>query len=485
MNDEFSFPDLSECQRVASILEGDLVLESSNLFSGFLWRARWHSSTCESCQREHPRVLVSLTAMIEQAEMGLALEIDEIRGEYMRKASEIARRSILSRPAGSIFALDEVLLMQRRSLGITEQSSGEDETALLLMRELACAGQRVKQVFAAVHGEGLAWFNVVPDLSDDDQDHARKECAGLVRHLSAESRQFAFSVALAAELFPDLAWTPVSDPPQGVHLGVLYKVILSAARGYVDTYLEDLAAQSWHSGAQPRLGKAEPLQNATLSQSKLHPIEIDVDEVESVYEAQTVMMDVQSDLMERVSRLEDWRGAQDESEKVTLAIDAECEATWRNALGSRFDELAKETQGFLRHAEGFFTHPRNEHDFTSAVLDLMKAFEFEFRRRVIVPLIDDLQRIAVTDSTFKGELSTLTLGQNLRLFQKYSLKTEVLFHERLGVEHTNVCNAIARVNREKDAKHLGKKTEAQARNFRASFFGKESVLNALLPKLAS
>lgn len=429
-------------------------------------------------------MLVSLAAMIEQAEMGLAFEIDEIRGEYMRKTSEIARRSILSRPAGSIFALDEVLLMEC-SPWTMEQSSGEDKTALLLMRELAFAGRRVKQVFAAVHGEGLAWFNVVPDLSHDDQDHARKECAGLVRHLSAESRQFAFSVALAAELLPDLAWAPDSDPPRGVHLGVLYKVILSAARGYVDTYLEDPALQPLHSGGQPRSGKSEPLQNVTLSQSGSHRIETDVDEVASVYEAQTVMMDVQSDLMERVGRLEDWRGAEAESRSVSINIDAECEATWRNAPGSRFDELAKETQEFLRHAEAFFTHPRNEHDFTSAVLDLTKAFEFEFHQRVILPLFDDLERIAVTDSTFKGELSTFTLGQNLKFFQKHSLKIGALFHERLGLEHGNVCNAIARVNREKDAKHRGKKTEEQARNFRTSFSGKESVLNALFPKLAS
>jgi hypothetical protein len=108
-------------------------------------------------------------------------------------------------------------------------ASGEEDTALLLMRSLAKARRRVKGVFAAVHGEGLVWFNVVPNLNNDEQDFARKECAGLVRQLSTESRAFAFSAALAAELFPNLASRLSPDQPLGVHIGVLYKVVQAAA----------------------------------------------------------------------------------------------------------------------------------------------------------------------------------------------------------------------------------------------------------------
>jgi hypothetical protein len=81
-----AFFELSECERVDSILQDGLVVESDNLDSGFLWRAKWHASACASCQRRHPSVLASLTELITEAEMALALEIDEIRGEHMREA---------------------------------------------------------------------------------------------------------------------------------------------------------------------------------------------------------------------------------------------------------------------------------------------------------------------------------------------------------------------------------------------------------------
>jgi hypothetical protein len=112
VDDEIAFPELSECQRVESILQDGLIVESNNLYSAFLWRAKWHARACDLCQQRHPGVLASLAMMIRNAEAALALEIDEIRGEHVREASEIARRSILSRPAESIFPLDEVLLTE-------------------------------------------------------------------------------------------------------------------------------------------------------------------------------------------------------------------------------------------------------------------------------------------------------------------------------------------------------------------------------------
>ena len=195
------------------------------------------------------------------------------------------------------------------------------------------------------------------------------------------------------------------------------------------------------------------------------------------------MMDVQSALMERMRRLEEeWRAAQDLSRNEPDLIDPECEAALQQALGSRLSQLSEETRGFLVSAERNYTYPRSDSDFTAAVVFLTKAFEFEFRRRLIEPLINDLQALATTDSTFKGDLTKFALGQYLALFGKYRLRTEPLI-ERLGLEYKNVCTAIYRVNREKDVKHLANKTKAEATDFRAAFLGRESVLNALFPRL--
>jgi hypothetical protein len=88
--------------------------------------------------------------------------------------------------------------------------------------------------------------------------------------------------------------------------------------------------------------------------------------------------------------------------------------------------------------------------------------------------------IAVTDSTFRGQLSTFTLGQWLAFFQKHSLRTTSLL-DRLGLNYDRLYRAINRVNKEKDVKHIGSKTFSQATDFRAAFLGVDSVLAVLFP----
>jgi hypothetical protein len=361
------------------------------------------------------------------------------------------------------------------------------------MRSLAKAGRRVKQVFAAVHGEGMAWFNVVPDLSNDDEESARTECAGLVRCLSTESRQFAFSASLAAELLPELAWGDDTDLPTSLAMamGVLYKVIHAAAQGYIDTYFQSLERSDFGSGslgAQPRADTpADPVKTSN------HEVEREEDKIKGVYEAQTTMMDVQSGLIaghselkerqtefnERLKRIEEeWRD-QKAAQSTPDSIDAECKAVLQKALGPEFDLLADETKAFMQWAERCYTHPRGDGDFTTAVVFLTKTFEF--RCRAIEPLVYDLQRLIITDSTFRGDLSRFTLGEFLRFFQKHPLWTEPLL-DRIGLRHRDVCAAIALVNKEKDVKHTSSKTKEEATKFRAAFLGKQSSLLSLLPR---
>lgn len=463
MDDDFAFYKLSDCDRVDRILQEGLVVESDNLDSVFLWRAKWHAGTCDRCQDRHPNVLESLARMITEAEAVLGLEVDKIRGEHLCEASEIARRSILSCPPVSS--------------SLAEESGGGEDTPLALIRNLAEAGKRIKQVFAAVHGEGLVWFNVVPDLGDSEQELARKECAGLVKQLSPESREFAFSAALAAELFPELLG-PDSEPPMGVDLGVLYKVVQAAASGYVGVYLKGTDDPTLKP---PNLSMQHQLDTTGLPPRLTHQAESDTEKVESIYEAQTAIMDVQSDLMVRMRLLEEWRKAQDVSRNTPDDVDAECDAVLRNIIGTRFEELAKDTRRFLLTAERHYAHPQAESDFTTVVLYLTKAFESEFRQRVLVPLVSELEPLAITDSTFKGDLPQFTIGQCHALFNKYKLKTEPLF-ERLGLQRDAVCTAIFRVNKEKGVKHTDTKNKTEATEFRAAFVGEESVLMSLFPR---
>jgi hypothetical protein len=253
----------------------------------------------------------------------------------------------------------------------------------------------------------------------------------------------------------------------------------SSSPRYVESYFSQLENPTLQ---RPDFG-AQSQRDTTDLRKKIPEHEGEAESVEGVYEAQTVMMDVQSELMERMRRLEqEWREAQDFSRNAPDTVDAECEAALQNALGSQFTQLAQETRIFLISAERYYAQSHSDSDFTAAVVFLTKAFEFEFRRRVIEPLINDLQSLATTDKTFREDLTKFTLGKYLALFRKYPLRTEPLI-ERLGLQYKNVCSAISRVNKEKDVKHLANKSKSEAADFRASFLGRESVLNALFPRL--
>jgi hypothetical protein len=456
------FRALSDCQRVEHILQYGIDATSENLLAYWLWDAKSHASTCQSCQQDNPLVIETLTSMVNRAETLLALEIDAIRAKHMTEAGELVRRVILSRPADSAFPLDDALLNRRSAF---EERNAEDEAVgLALLSTLAQAGRGVKRIFETVFGEGITSFQVVPDLNDGDQIGAREACVGLVQKLSEESRAFAFSAALAAEVLTE----------GRADLGVLYKVILAAAPGYVEDYFQSFADQARDS-SDVRVPREDA---AVLRRTQEYGAENEADKIDSVYAAQTRMMDVQSELLGRMKRLEDLRESRGASKEDSDALNAECEAALRNALRSRFDELQQKTRDFMLGSERLYTRPRDDADFTSVVAWLTKAFEFEFRRRVVEPLISDLGPLALDDSTFRGNLSTFTLGQYLALFKKYKLKTEPMF-ERLGLKHEKICTAIERVNREKDVKHLGTKNKSEATEFRGAFL--DSVLNSLFP----
>jgi hypothetical protein len=57
LDKETSFLQLSDCERVESILEDGIVVGSDNFYSGYLWRARWHASSCNQCLQRHPGAL--------------------------------------------------------------------------------------------------------------------------------------------------------------------------------------------------------------------------------------------------------------------------------------------------------------------------------------------------------------------------------------------------------------------------------------------
>ncbi len=464
MDHNFPMRDLSPCEWVDHIING-LPLGEEPFF---LWLARTHAISCIVCQQRHPNATAFLSDLVRQQEAALVFEVEKVRGSHIQDASTICREAILARPSGAIFPLDEVLLSSR----FEEESDVPRDVAFTLVASLARAGRRIKKIFATAHGEGLAWFNVVPNLDDAEEESAWKECAGLVRQLSIESREFAFSAALAAELLPDLAWDPDKVRPEGLQLGVLYKAIQAAASRYVVAYLaENVHAQVLST---PELDHHPP-PNITeeLLPNIRHLNQQGDSQTESLVSGQTAMMGSLSEIEKALREL------LQKTEKTSDAAKRSCEATVRAALGSQFDQLEESTRTFLRTAEyGYTTFP-NDLDFSPVVVGLTKVFEVEFRR-VIQPFVDQLQQLAIRDVSFNGELTTFTLGAFNSFFRKHQPIVERLFRQH-GLECESVCRAISQVNKEKAAKHLGKVTKADATRFRALFIGSPSILAALRP----
>jgi hypothetical protein len=243
----------------------------------------------------------------------------------------------------------------------------------------------------------MAHFNVVVNLNDDDQEIAWRDCAGLVRLLSRESREFVFSAALAAELLPDLAWDPDPKVPTGVNLGVLYKGIQTASVRYVDNYLIETARHplgATQLDASSRMTELPThLQNAGQKHEK--QTEEGRQRMEDLLQGQTAMMGSMTEIEKAARKLLDI------SRKAPDATKNECEATFRDALGSQYDELAAPARDFLLAAEWGYIQNPSFIDCSAVVLNLTKVFEVEFHR-AIKPLREILLEVERNDISSKG-----------------------------------------------------------------------------------
>ena len=213
------------CRKLDLILGGELP-DGTNSY--LLWRARTHAQECKFCQHKHPKAHQFLSAEVRRLERALAAELDVLRGEYLRESGVISKEALLSH--AGVASLNELLLDDPRE--------DVEQVAAALIASLSKAGRSIKQLLTTIHGEGLAWFEVVPNMFNGEEEFAWMECAGLIRQLSKETQHFFFSAVLAAELLPNLAWDQDGTAPKGIDLGVLFAVIDQVARHELKNYLE-------------------------------------------------------------------------------------------------------------------------------------------------------------------------------------------------------------------------------------------------------
>jgi hypothetical protein len=154
-----------------------------------------------------------------------------------------------------------------------------------------------------------------------------------------------------------------------------------------------------------------------------------------------------------------------------------CQKTLQAALGPLFDDLSQQTRAFLLAAELGYVQLPAEVDFSAVIVGYSKAFEFEFRR-AIMPLRRCMEGVA-SDAGIKGSFDRYTLGAFKKLLEKGRGTLAEPFRNH-GLTYDDVFNAVTRVNRDAEAKHLAVRNRSDANTFRDLFFGTPSILASLL-----
>lgn len=232
-----------------------------------------------------------------------------------------------------------------------------------------------------------------------------------------------------------------------------------------------------------RLRGLDPEASSSKFSELIKQLEAAFDTLVKIDQRTESLLDGQTAMMERICQLERaTRELLDQSAKAREDIRASCQQTLVNALYPVWAGLEDRTRDFLLAAEYGYTQYPADMDFSCVITLFTKAFEFELKR-ALKPAEDALKTFVDADprQKVKKPVERLTLGELYGLFERNPALMESIL-SKCGLGRDQLRTALHRVNAEVDAKHLARKTKAEATSFREFFLGRQSALRVLFPQ---
>ena len=228
--------------------------------------------------------------------------------------------------------------------------------------------------------EGLAGFEVFPDVHNGEAMEASRESSPLLRSVLKDVQQFIFEATLCAMLFEghsteeDVLATINDELRHSISFNALSRIVEAAAAHCREEYFEENPERTAPTPLRPP--EATSIEVATPDlrriESKLSELKADLqDQLTSV---QAVQMAHQQEL-ERIARKP-----------------SDYDFVLREKLGAIYALLLPSTQGFLQEGEWRHEQPLGPPGYGSATINFAQAFENEFRSRVAEQVARELAR---------------------------------------------------------------------------------------------
>lgn len=447
MNDppECSYPEQREILRAT--LEGRRLLAP-----GDMGVAKTHLWACAACQEENPDSETVLNQIHGESQRQAARDIDTIRLEFLGEKHKILSAAVEA-PWPKLNACYADMLFE------------------LLRR----AGE-VQDQLGYVHScYGSGGFQAIVEKDSEDED-ATNECAPFIWSLPEDTRQFVFVAILAKQLLTSLSSYYRLPPKQKLEnslldLPHLYTTLEAAAAQYLRRYLAE------HSDTNDRSERAteeirKPETERTGLQASLEELRRDMeDHFDSLRAGQMEILRVWGSQRRRA---------------------IEYEPLIAEQLGHGFyQKLDRDTKRALLLGQSFYESNTEPDGYGPAIHYFYRAYENEFRVRIVRPLGTRLAELGHLDYELRdrgvyplmksGRINEkLGVGQVLRYVRKDELVQHLL--DSQGLEISKILETASRLASIRNpSTHDEFSNRESADKFKNLLLGKSSALQHLFP----
>jgi len=335
--------------------------------------------------------------------------------------------------------------------GESEDAVAEPDESTQRLRLLAEAGEAVQAQLQLMNDNwGLDYFH----LLHEDTEYSSTRSGPFIASLPDDIQLFVFHSILALDSIEDCG-------PEAVALmgSRLYMLIVKAAPAFVKEF-------SIHSS--PVSNTAPEVLGA--DRDRLQEI---CDNLEKHFE------DVADSL--KAGQMEMFRLWEKFGSRAS-----DLEPSLKEHLGLLYARLSETTQRDLQLAENYYSHNQEPDDFTPAILSFHRAYESEFKLRVLAPLVERMRREGMSDHgddqhklIVRGQLNrTLTLGRALHYVHNDTMVKK--FVTELGLNAEMIYWESSELNNARnDAIHEKKRGREAAARVRSILLKPPSILSYL------
>lgn len=437
--------DESGCDSLHAMLSGTF----GEMYMCDLDWGRQHWSECDRCQGSLPEASNHLKFIEGELLRRIRVNIEQLRHRYCSSEQDLLARhdgSSLLPPSNTVNFLEPANVAASTMTFTLEPTLGglDENTQRLLL--LAEAGRAVQAQLQVMNDNwGLDYFHLLHASSE----YSSTKCAPFIAALPIDVQLFVSQSILAMDSIEGC------EPEVVTQMGSkLYMLVVNAAPEFCRLF-SDCRGPVSHANNEV----------LPVDRNRLLRLCDNLEHWEDVADS------LKAGQMEILRRWE---------QVGTRASDME--PSLKEGLGFLYAKLSENTRRSLQLGEYYYCHNQEPDDYSHAIVYFHRAYEAEFRRKLLVPLEARFQKERINnygEERLKlmvgGRLNrTLTVGQALRFLNKDPVSK---FVAELGIDANKLQSGTSELNITRNqAVHGSSHTREDADRVRGLLLGNPSIL---------